>query len=182
MKNTLPILQIDESKENPLRLDCSPVTQAEFGSKELISLVIAMRTTLAGEDDGVALAAPQVGVNKQIFVISPLAYSEEAIFKPLVFINPKIIKTDKKRIEMQEGCLSVRWIYGKTRRYVKVTIESYDENGKLFTYGASGLIAHIFQHETDHLRGTLFIDHGYDLEEYSEEEIKDSNSKEKKGK
>jgi peptide deformylase len=78
---------------------------------------------------------------------------------------------------MQEGCLSVRWIYGKTKRYTHVTIEAYDEYGKKFTYGASGLIAHIFQHETDHLHGTLFIDHGYELEEFSEAEIKEANKK-----
>ncbi len=179
MKNTLPIIQIDEKKDNPLRLICLPVSPSEFGSVELLSLISTMRTTLAQEEDGVALAAPQVAVNKQIFIISPLAFKEEAIYTPLVFINPRIVKTDKKRVEMQEGCLSVRWIYGKTKRYTHVTIEASDEFGKHFIFGASGLIAHIFQHETDHLEGTLFIDHGYELEEYTEEEIKEANAKNK---
>jgi peptide deformylase len=63
-------------------------------------------------------------------------------------------------------------VYGKTRRSISATVEAYDEEGKKFTFGASGLIAHIFQHETDHLNGVLFIDHGFDFEELSEEEVK----------
>jgi peptide deformylase len=73
---------------------------------------------------------------------------------------------------MQEGCLSVRWLYGKTKRSVSATVEAYDLQGNKFTYGGSGLIAHIFQHEIDHLDGILFIDHGFDFEELSEEEVK----------
>ena len=59
---------------------------------------------------------------------------------------------------MEEGCLSVRWKYGKVMRSEKATITAYDENGKKFSRGATGLIAQIFQHETDHLDGVLFID------------------------
>lgn len=177
MTTKLPIIQIDESDTNPLRLPSLPVSADEFGTKELVELVENMRATLAEEEDGVALAAPQISINKRIFVISPLAYKDDAVFKPLVFINPRITKTDKKRVEMEEGCLSVRWIYGKTRRYARVTVEAYDEYGKPFIFGASGLIAHIFQHEIDHLESVLFIDHGYNLEEYTEEEIRNSHKK-----
>ncbi len=176
-KHLEPIVQINESLENSLRKKSLPVMAAEYGSTELLNLITKMRTTLANEEDGVALAAPQIGINKQVFVVSPLSYKEGTVFKPLVFINPKIIKKSSKKIEMQEGCLSVRWIYGKTKRYVGVTIEASDENGKLFTYGASGLIAHIFQHEIDHLGGILFIDHGYNLEEYTEAEMKEAMKK-----
>ena len=66
---------------------------------------------------------------------------------------------------MPEGCLSVRPLYGKTFRSVKATVVAYDENGKKFTRGASGLLAQIFQHETDHLKGILFIDHAKDVKE-----------------
>ncbi len=177
MSHPLPIVQLDERKGNPLREPCVPVFPSEFAEKELHSLLLNMRETLAGEEDGVALAAPQVGVSKQIFVVSPLAYKEEASFKPLVFINPKIVKRSSRKAEMQEGCLSVRWIYGKTKRYISVTIEAADETGKVFSYGASGLIAHIFQHEIDHLHNILFVDHGYDLEEYTEEEIREAAKK-----
>ena len=76
----------------------------------------------------------------------------------LVFINPEIINLSKKKRKMEEGCLSVRWLYGQVNRHEKVTIKAYDENGKLMTVGASGLLAQIFQHEIDHLNGILFID------------------------
>ena len=66
---------------------------------------------------------------------------------------------------MEEGCLSVRWLYGKVRRSQKTLIKAYDENGKLFTMGGSGLLSQAFQHETDHLNGILFIDKAKDLKD-----------------
>jgi peptide deformylase len=166
------IIQIDEKKDNPLRATALPVKKEEFSTKHLKDIVETMQKALAKENDGVALAAPQIGLSLRIFVVSPNAYTEDAKNKPLVFINPKIVKASKKKAEMQEGCLSVRWIYGTTKRSISATIEAYDINGNKFSYGASGLIAHIFQHECDHLDGILFIDHGFDLEEYTEEEVK----------
>lgn len=165
------IVQIDESKDNPLRLIAEEVKPSEFGTKKLKDIVKAMQEALAKEQDGVALAAPQIGVSKRIFVVAPLSYEEKAKWKPLVFINPKITKVSKKVKEQHEGCLSVRWIYGKTSRHASATVEAHDENGNKFSFGGTGLLAHIFQHEVDHLDGILFIDHGYDLEEYTEEEI-----------
>lgn len=167
------IIQVNNKVNNPLRIVASEVKKNEFGTEELKNLVEGMQITLAKEEDGVALAAPQIAVSKRIFVISPKAYEENAKWKPLIFINPEIKKVSKKVQEMQEGCLSVRWIYGTTERHTSATVEAYDVMGNKFSFGASGLIAHIFQHEIDHLDGVLFIDHGYNLEEYkSEEEYK----------
>ena len=59
---------------------------------------------------------------------------------------------------MHEGCLSVRPLWGEVNRSINATITAYDENGVKITRGAGGLLAHIFQHETDHLDGVLFID------------------------
>lgn len=171
MKMAGKIVQIDESKDNPLRLVAEEVKPSEFGTKKLKNMIKAMQEALAKEQDGVALAAPQIGISKRIFVVAPLSYEEKAKWKPLVFINPKITKVSKKVKEQHEGCLSVRWIYGKTNRHTAATVEAYDENGNKFSFGGTGLLAHIFQHEVDHLDGILFIDHGYDLEEYTEEEI-----------
>ncbi len=84
-------------------------------------------------------------------------------FKDLIFINPKISKLSREKDWVPEGCLSVRPMYGKTFRSKKATVSAYDENGKKFTRGASGLLAQIFQHETDHLDGILFIDHAKDV-------------------
>lgn len=173
------IVQIDEDKENPLRQISREIKKNEFGGKELKEIIFTMKKALSREDDGVAIAAPQIGLPLRIFVVSELAYLPDAKWKPLVFINPIITKSSKKHAEMHEGCLSVRWIYGKTTRAVSVTVEAYDENGNKFSFGATGLIAHIFQHEIDHLDGILFIDHGFDLEEFTEEEIKEANRKKK---
>ncbi len=174
MKIDDTIIQESGEEHDPLRATARDITKEEFGSAYLKEVITVMQATLAKESDGVALAAPQIALPLRIFVVAPSAYPEEAKIKPLVFINPKIIKRSKKTAIMQEGCLSVRWIYGKTKRSVSATVESYDTDGNKFTYGASGLIAHIFQHEIDHLDGVLFIDHGFDFEEYTEEEVRAS--------
>lgn len=173
------IIQIDDAQENPLRMHSREITKEEFGSVFLRDSIKSMKIALAREDDGVAIAAPQIALPLRIFVVAENSYEEDAKQKPLVFINPKIIKRSKKTAVMQEGCLSVRWVYGKTRRSVAATVEAYDEDGRKFTYGGQGLLAHIFQHEIDHLDGVLFIDHGFDLEEYTEEEVKEAARKSK---
>ena len=172
MKKLGTIIQINESKNNSLRAIAIPVKKSEFGSKKLKNMITVMQESLSKEHDGVALAAPQVGISKRFFVVTPSAYPKDTKWKPLVFINPVIVKISKKHADMQEGCLSVRWIYGKTNRATSVTVEACDEMGNKFSYGASGLVAHIFQHEIDHLDGILFVDHGFDLEEFTEEEVR----------
>ena len=96
----------------------------------------------------------------QIFIVSKKVVPRAS--DDLVFINPKITKFSKKKKMMEEGCLSVRWIYGNVERSTNVTLEAYDENGEKVTRGAGGLLAHIFQHEVDHLNGILFIDKAVD--------------------
>ena len=96
MKANTAIIQIDSKKTNPLRAIANDVKKSEFGTKELKSLVENMEMLLAKEEDGVALAAPQIAVSKRIFVISPKAYEEDAKWKPLVFINPTIKKVSRK--------------------------------------------------------------------------------------
>jgi peptide deformylase len=75
-----------------------------------------------------------------------------------VYINPSILKMSRGRKDKHEGCLSIRGQWGMVPRAEKATITAYDEHGKKFTRGASGFLAHIFQHETDHLNGVLYID------------------------
>lgn len=177
MKVKGTIIQIDKKEDNPLRQEARLIKKEEFGTPYLKEVVSVMQITLAKESDGVALAAPQIALSLRMFVISPNAYEDTAKWKPLVFINPRITKISKKTAVMQEGCLSVRWIYGKTTRSVSATIDAYDVEGNKFSYGASGLIAHIFQHEVDHLDGVLFTDHGFDFEEFTEDEIKAGEQK-----
>ena len=143
---------------NILRQKAQPVPQALFGTTELTTMLLDMRTALESQKDGVAIAAPQIALPHRIFLVSPRAYKKGTQNTPFVFINPIIIKKSKKTHMMPEGCLSVRWRYGEVRRAVNTTIEAYDEHGVKFTRAGGGLLSQIFQHETDHLNGILFID------------------------
>lgn len=146
------------------------VAQSEFGTAELSTLLSHMREALDEHADGVALAAPQIGVSKRIFIVryDRLVTPPEGVILPAdvgVYINPEFTRTSRKREVMDEGCLSVRRIYGKTDRFIRATVRAQDETGSYFERGGGGLLAQIFQHETDHLNGFLFIDHAEDLYE-----------------
>ncbi len=126
-----------------------------------------MQETLAAISDGVGLAAPQVNVPLQIFIVSKriLKGKDKELNKDIVCINPKIVKFSKTKKWLDgEGCLSVRWFYGRVLRSTNVSMEYFDEFGQKQTRGAGGLLAHIFQHECDHLQGELFIDKAVDIE------------------
>ncbi|MEK7480749.1 MAG: peptide deformylase [Patescibacteria group bacterium] len=75
-----------------------------------------------------------------------------------VFINPKILKSSRKKVEDSEGCLSVPGTFGIVPRAEKIRVLAYDEQGKKFERGASGLFARLLQHEIDHLEGHLFLE------------------------
>jgi peptide deformylase len=150
-------------KENPvLRQIAKEVPISDIKTPKIKKIISDMKKALASQDDGVAIAAPQIGQALRIFVISGKAND---IVKRTegnpdeTYINPVITKISKDRKLVDEGCLSVRYLYGKTKRATKATVEAYNEKGEKFSRGASGLIAQIFQHETDHLNGILFIDH-----------------------
>ena len=157
-----PIVQ----KDHPaLRAPTETVAAAEFGTLSLTKLVRRMSAALAACDDGVALAAPQIAANRRVFIVSRKIFAAEPPAADLVFINPVIKRRSRQSKLLEEGCLSVRWWYGKVKRAEKVTIEAQDESGRRFTRHASGLLAQIFQHEVDHLNGVLFIDKAEALEE-----------------
>lgn len=154
-------------KEDPvLRAKAAPVAESEFGTPELKELTEKMSAALAAEFDGVALAAPQVGVSKQIFVVSKKIFEPKPLEEDLVFINPAIVGSSKTKVTLEEGCLSVRWLYGEVKRAEKVTLEARDLAGKKVRRHAGGLLAQIFQHEIDHLNGVLFTDKAKNLKEY----------------
>lgn len=160
----------------------------EITSAKIQDVIEDMKCSLASQDDGIGLAAPQIGIPLRIFIVSKKIFStpksegviEEANDTPtddLVFINPVLVKESKEKKWMEgEGCLSVRWVYGKVQRSTKVTIRAYDQYGRAFERGAGGLLAHIFQHEIDHLNGILFIDKAKDLERVDPEKQKGSNT------
>jgi len=155
MKKT-EILQRDNKV---LRSKAKSIPIKDIGSKKILNIIKRMGQVLHAEEDGVALAAPQIGESIRLFIVSGDILILNKNPKPdLIFINPEIIKTSKNKKKVEEGCLSIRWLYGQVKRSEKVTIRAYDETGRQFERGASGLLAQIFQHEIDHLDGILFID------------------------
>lgn len=149
-------------ENNPvLHTIADEITSEEFTNgtvKKIISdLRQAIKTYKVDGFTAVAIAAPQIGVGKRIFMIED--QSDEADRLPtIIAINPRFLKMSKKTHLVGEGCLSIPDRYGLVRRSTNVTIEATDENGKTFTRGAGGLLAQIMQHEYDHLDGILFTD------------------------
>lgn len=156
--------EIVQKEDKVLRKIAKEVNPSDISDTKIQNVIKDMFEALASQDDGVALAAPQIGESLRIFIISPKIF-EGSEDSHLVFINPKIIKSSKDKKKMDEGCLSCRWYYGTTRRSTRVSVEAYDENGNKFEMKGTKLIAQIFQHEIDHLNGILFIDHAEDLKE-----------------
>lgn len=161
-----------------LRDTAKPVPEELFGTPELSQMIADMKESLDPELEGVAIAAPQIGIPYRIFVVRkdrtlplPPTSSEELAGhtsrepKPEyeIYINPEIVKTSRKRARMDEGCLSVRGIYGTTKRHERVTVRARDVDGSRFERGGGGIMAQIFEHEIDHLNGILFIDHAEHL-------------------
>lgn len=165
----VPILQDGDER---LRGVALPVSADMFGGKELAGIVADMKDTLDREPDGVAIAAPQIGVSYRIFLVrydrmlpSPKEGEPERPADIGVYINPEIVKAARKAVKVDEGCLSVRGLYGKTMRKERATVRAYDESGKKFERGGGGVLAQAFQHEIDHLNGILFVDHATDIVE-----------------
>src|SRR5690606_36333599 len=142
---------------------------------EFKNYIQEMFATLNKTKDGVALAAPQIGISYRIFVVSGKVINpddEKKAPNGLVFINPKIIKLSRKKLELEEGCLSVENVYGLIKRSEKTSIEAYDENGNKISWNGSGLMSQIFQHEIDHLDGILFVDSAKNLEKIGDDKQK----------
>ncbi|MCD4830625.1 MAG: peptide deformylase [Anaerohalosphaeraceae bacterium] len=120
---------------------------------ENIALLAEKMIEIMVDTKGVGLAGPQAGVGLRIFVASPDGSRESA----KVYINPEISPSGSTEVG-QEGCLSLPGIYGNITRCKKCTIKATGLDGKEFAEEAEGLKARIFQHEYDHLEGTLVAD------------------------
>jgi peptide deformylase len=178
------MIEIVQNGHSVLRQISKSVDVDTISSNEIKKVLLDMKEALDSQEDGVAIAAPQIGIPLRIFIVSGKIFDSEfvrgkkshlslkvkEIPRDLVCINPVFKKISSDRKLLSEGCLSVRPIYGKVRRATRATIEAYDENGDVFVKDGSGLLAHIFQHEIDHLDGILFIDKARDLHESTSEE------------
>lgn len=144
------ILNVTKLGEEILRKKAELVPEINDEIRELVN---DMFDTMI-ENNGVGLAGPQVGKSLRLFVI----IADDDVRR--VFINPQIIKTSTQVGEYDEGCLSIPQVYETITRPLEVTVQAYNEEGKLFTLEADGLLARIIQHEYDHLDGILYIDRG----------------------
>lgn len=158
-----------------LRATAENIPIADITSSRIRELIRDMKTVLAKEEYGVAIAAPQVGESLRLFVVSGRAVQkkkrrptadapekdaalEELPEEDETYINPVLVKISRGHTDKHEGCLSIRGKWGMVPRAEKATVRAYNEKGEQFTRGASGFLAHIFQHEMDHLDGILYID------------------------
>ncbi len=140
-------LQIVEFPNPVLRRPTKPVTVFDDNLKTFVDeMTIAMK-----DDDGVGIAAPQVGVSKKIAVVCIEG-------DRYVLINPKIVLSEGEQ-SGEEGCLSFPGIFGEIKRAARVVVECQDETGAKRRHDVDGFTARAFQHEIDHLEGKLLIDH-----------------------
>jgi peptide deformylase len=102
--------------------------------------------------NGIGLAAPQIGKSIRLCIIN----LEHMGLPPFALINPKIVKKSWKKIEMEEGCLSIPGVFGMVKRPVKVTVEALNLHGEKNKFEADGMLSRVIQHEVDHLDGVLF--------------------------
>ena len=173
----MKILIVNDKKEEKFlrtktaNFDFAHSVEQRGTNAELRRIINEMKKTML-QAKGVGLSANQVGLDLRLFVAQvsdkPLKRDENnkiilpspdeikfyAIFNPKI----KISAFSRKKIEMEEGCLSVPGVYGMVKRYEKIILIGQDINAKKIKIKAQGLLARVFQHETDHLNGVLFID------------------------
>jgi peptide deformylase len=141
-----------------IRLLGDPVLRAaavrvEQVTDEVRALIADMFDTMYAED-GVGLAAPQVGLGMRVIVVDP----REENVKPFALINPRILEFGALLDRAEEGCLSIPGLKEIVERPATVVVEGLDRAGEPVRIAAEGLLARILQHEVDHLDGILFID------------------------
>ncbi|MEO0084318.1 MAG: peptide deformylase [candidate division WOR-3 bacterium] len=135
-----------------LRVITKPVKKID---KEIQKIIADLKKTMLCQD-GLGLAANQIGESYAIFVYNPRALGIDQ--DPIAVINPKIIERQGNQ-EQEEACLSLPGIVEVLARPSRVKLIGIDEKGKEITLSGSGLLARVFCHEIDHLNGILFIDH-----------------------
>ena len=137
-----------------LREKAKPVSKGMRGLRKLTDDMFATME----DASGVGLAAPQVGVPLRVIVV-------DADEVRMALVNPEIVKTSEETILDEEGCLSYFSYYGPVSRYQSVVVKGRSLEWKKVRIRAEDLLARVFQHEIDHLNGTLFVDRVEDPEE-----------------
>ena len=173
---------------NPILREVMPqVALADISSSDIQDLIADIRYTNQQKSYGVGLAAPQVGARLALSVIGIKPTPNRPNLEPFeqVIINPSYEGVGR-RTDMWEGCQSVGSgddiLYAQAQRYEKIEAEWFDEKGEHHQETLVGFVAHVFQHETDHLSGMLFVDRVRDTKTYMmADEYRERVAKKRKG-
>ncbi len=149
------LLITNKDDESFLRKKTIPFDFTTHPLKEVQALVKSMREIMK-KADGVGLSANQVGLPYRMFVAQ--VPDSQGQVKFYAIFNPEIVKQSKETEIVEEGCLSVPRKFGSVERRYRLTLTGFDMRGKKLKINAWGLLARVFQHETDHLEGKLFVD------------------------
>lgn len=147
-----PPLQLRYLGDRVLRQPAKRVAKVDESTRQIVRQMLQTMYSA----DGIGLAAPQVGISKQILVID--IHPDEPDAPPLVMINPVIKEVSDDLEVSQEGCLSIPGVFLEVRRPAMVDVAYKDEWGRPQTLVAGGLLARAIQHEIDHLTGVMFVD------------------------
>lgn len=153
------ILVVDEPGSEVLRQKAEPVKNITNRTRKLIKDMI--ETMYAA--DGAGLAAPQIGISKQIVVI-------DVGEGPICLVNPEIIEAEGEEIDV-EGCLSIPGLRAYVKRSSRVVVNALNEKGRPIRVTGDGLLARALQHEIDHLNGILMTDRMISEVPQDEEEV-----------
>ena len=145
-------LELHYLGDRVLRQPCKRVTKIDNDIRQLAKEMLQTMYT----EDGIGLAAPQIGINKQMLVVDD--DPENATNTPLVLINPVIKRSSQELCVAQEGCLSIPKVFLDVTRPMAIEVVYKDEFGRPQKLMADGLLARVIQHEMDHLNGIMFVD------------------------
>lgn len=162
----MAILKVAQLGHPVLRLIAKAVSEKEIKTPRIQKLIDDMIETMR-EYEGVGLAAPQVHESLQIAVMEIMGdnprYPDEDSVPTTVFINPKITFLTEEKMEVWEGCLSVKGLRGAVQRPRHIRLQALDRHGKKIDREYEGFPAVAIQHETDHLFGKVFLDRMTDM-------------------
>jgi peptide deformylase len=167
----MPRLHIAQFGNPVLRAVATHLSPEDIVSPRVRLLIADMQIMLESRRYGIGLAAPQVGHSVAISVIAikPTPSRPNHQVEELIVINPEIVKAYGRRTQQWEGCISFgtgNFPYAKVPRYKKIRLRYYDEQAVIHERDFDGLLAHVLQHEVDHLNGVLFVDRVRDTTSY----------------
>jgi len=152
MAKSLPLVQLPTESLRSRSIEVDP---KEIGTSGFQTFLDNLIETMFVED-GVGIAAPQVGRNQRIFIVNEKKGAT-------AYINPEVTINGDLTEDSEEGCLSVPGVWGMVKRAKKAHIKALDRHARRVEFDVKGFPAIVFQHEFDHLEGTLFIDKAYKI-------------------